>query len=380
MIWGYILMAYFSLFALGLSDNIRGPLYPDILKTFDVSDTRGAMFFWMASLLGFCGSFLVRFLLRRLSRVQTLRLAMALMTLSLWGMGWSPDFSWLLFFASSFGLSLGLVGVVQNVLVTLGSLPERRQQMMSGLHATYGMASLLAPLTVAGVNYLTQSWRWSLYAAALVAGLVFITSLFTKEVAVGSTESLTLPKKNQHWRAHVGQFYIALAMSCYVAIEILVESRLALYLRRDFAFDLTQSTYYVTAFFVLLLSGRLLFTFYNIRIPLRRVLSFSLVGACLLMVLGLTYSPLFLVFSGIAMAPFYPLAMAYISEKFHHSLDSAISTTLAMTYLITVVMHSLVGYLTDVYGISKALWVGPVCLTLAFILLNTFEMLFKKEI
>jgi fucose permease len=373
-------MAYFSLFALGLSDNVRGPLYPEILKTFEVSDTRGAAFYAMASLLGFCGSFLVRFLLRHLSRVKTLQFSMGLMTVSLAGMGGATQFSWLLFFSAAYGFSLGLVGVIQNVLVTLGSRPDRRQRMLSGLHATYGVASLLAPLTVALVNFWGGTWRTSFYAASLVAGVVFFGSLPAKERVFEPQGSAEFPSKSPHWQTHAGQLYIALAVSFYTAVEILISSRLALYLRRDFHFDLQTSTYYVTAFFISLLSGRLVFAFFHFKMSVRNTLSVSLLSSLALMILGLSVSPVFLVILGLTMAPFYPLAMSYISEHFDTSLDSAISTTLALAYLMTVLMHGLVGYLTDLYGISKALWVGPGALILAFMVISSFETFFRKKI
>jgi fucose permease len=389
MIWQYIFMAYFSLFALGLSDNIRGPLYPEVLKAFHVSDTRGAAFFGVSSLLGFCGSFLVRFLLLKLTRIHTLQLAMAMMGLSLLGMAWSPEFSWMLFFSATFGFSLGLVGVVQNVLVTLGTPPPRRQQLMAGLHATYGVASLAAPLTVAGATALAfswshsaeHSWRAAFVVAAVLALAVLASSFWANEktiVATADIQENVAPKKNAARGSHLGQIYIALAMSLYVLVEILVESRLALYVRRAFNFDFTESTYYVTAFFVCLLAGRLIFTFCRIHFSVRKILSWSLVTATVLLALGLKVHPVFLVLSGLGMAPFYPLAMAYISHHYQDALDSAISTTLAMTYLMTVVMHELVGYLTDLYGIGKALWVGPIALILAFVVLNTFERIFKR--
>lgn len=380
MIWGYIVLAYFSLFALGLSDNIRGPLYPEILKAFQISDTQGAAFWGITSLLGFCGSFLVRFLLRHWSRIQTLQFASALMSSALFGMAWAPNFSWLLICAAVFGLSLGLVGVVQNVLVNLGSTQARRQQMLSGLHSTYGIASLLAPMTVAAMAAVFHSWRASFIAAGTIAALVFVGSLFAKNLHNTKAQTSARPLMTSHFFHHAGQTYVAFAMSLYVLVEILVASRLALYIRRDFAFDLTQSTYYVTLFFVCLLLGRLVFTFFHFRFATRTILSASLVASFIVIVIGISGYPLFLVLSGLTMAPFYPLCMAYISEHFKATLDSAISTTLAMAYIMTVVMHGLVGYLTDLYGISKALWVGPAALVLAFAVLNSFESLFRKKL
>ena len=181
MIWGYIVLAYLSLFALGMSDNIRGPLFPEILKNFAVSDTQGSIYYAISSFCGFLGSFLVRLLLRKWSRVRTLQFAIFLMSVGLIGMGSARDFAWLLVFSGVFGASLGIIGVVQNTLVSVGSSPAKRQQMLSGLHANYGIASFLAPLVVASVSAWLGSWRFVFWVVALVPIALLVGSFFWKE-------------------------------------------------------------------------------------------------------------------------------------------------------------------------------------------------------
>lgn len=382
MIWGYIVFAYLSLFALGIGDNIRGPLFPEILKNFSVDDTYGAIYYAVSSFCGFVGSLLVRQMLRRWSRVHTMQLALFMMAIGLVGMGTVNDFSWLLVFSGVFGASLGIVGVVQNVLVSVGSSPSRRQQMLSGLHANYGIASVLAPLVVAGITSWLGSWRYVFWGVAFVPGLLLLASFFWRDPGTpqeeGKAATKLTPPAAQSRREHFGQLYLAVSFGLYVVAEIMIGSRLPLFVRRELKLDLQESSYYLTGFFMCMMMGRLLFTFVHFKWPLRRMLLVFLLSSGVCCALGLEGSPLLLPLSGLFMAPFYPLAMMYISSHYEKNMDSAVSYVMAIQSFFTVIMHWLVGYLTDAYGISIALWVGPLALGLAFVQLWSFERIFRK--
>jgi MFS transporter, FHS family, glucose/mannose:H+ symporter len=381
VIWGYIVLAYLSLFALGISDNIRGPLFPEILKAFQVSDTTGASYYAISSFCGFLGSLGVRFLLRRWSRVHTLQFSLVLMAVGLIGMGSVTTFGWMLFFAAIFGASLGIVGVVQNVLVSVGSLPEKRQQMLAGLHSNYGLASVLAPLVVAVFSAWLGSWRYVFYVVSMVPIALLTGSFFWRDrgtsVRSSSISALT-PPPPQTRKEHLGQIFLAVTLAFYVLAEIMVSSRLPLFVRRELGMDLQQSSYYLTGFFFFLLAGRLLFTFVHFKFPLRNMLGFFLLTSMLSCAIGLQGYPFFLALAGLFMAPFYPLAVLYTAGYYEKNMDSAVSYSMAIQSFFTVCMHGLVGYLTERYGISMALWVGPLALAFSFAMLMSFERLFRK--
>ncbi len=175
-IWPLILISYASLFVFGISDNIRGPLFPEILKEFNISDSMGSLMFALGSLSGFVASYFTRTLLRRYDRRSILQWACIGLMLTLLGLALSPNFYVFLVFSILFGLNSGIIGLVPNVLVPLGSSPEKRQQLLSGLHAMYGIASLIAPLLVAGISFASGSWRYTFAITALAPLSLFFYS------------------------------------------------------------------------------------------------------------------------------------------------------------------------------------------------------------
>lgn len=380
MIWPYIFISYFSLFVFGLCDNVRGPLFPEILKAFAINDSVGSWMYALSSISGFISSYLARHLLRRYDRRTVLQGGAIALIISMLGLAMAPNFWCFLGFSFFFGLSLGIVGLIPNVLVPLGSSSEKKQQFLAGLHAMYGVASLLSPLLAAGVEWMTGSWRWTFVVATLAPLGLLIYSFHSSHdnLHKKSEYSAEFHKSNRKMNFKP-QMYLALMVSFCVAAEIMVSSRLALYMRRSWHYDMEHSSLYVTYFFVCMLLGRSLFAFVKFPISIRNQLSISVASSTVMIGLGIFIHPLFLAGVGFTVAPFYPMSIAWISTKFPQDLDSAVSYMMTSDSVMLVVMHLSVGKLTDEVGISKALYLGPIFLLLSFILINTFEFFFEKK-
>ncbi|MBY0413248.1 MAG: MFS transporter [Bdellovibrionales bacterium] len=379
MIWPLILLSYSSLFVFGISDNIRGPLFPEILKDFHLSDAMGSLMFALSSLSGFVASYFTRHLLRRFDRRSILQGGCLGLTFTLLAMAFAPNFYIFLFFSVLFGLNSGILGLIPNVLVPLGASPEKKQQLLSGLHAMYGVASLLAPLLVALLGYFTLSWRYTYAITSLAPLLLFIYSLHGSHSPHHSKPKLATEEHKAQRKVNFRpQVFLAFMVSFAVAAEIMISSRLALYMRREWNYDLETSSLYVTYFFISLLLGRLLFTGVKFKHSLRLQLSMCLILTGALILLGLFIHPLFLAAAGFAIAPFYPLAISFISGEFPHDLDTAISYMMATDSMMLAFMHVLIGKLSDVYGIHNAMFAGIFFLTLSFTLVNSYSFFFKK--
>ncbi len=380
IIWPLILISYASLFVFGLSDNIRGPLFPEILKEFEVSDSMGSLMFALSSLSGFMASHFARHILRIFDRRSILQGACLGMTAALVGLSLAPNFYVFLALSVLFGVTSGIIGLIPNVLVPLGSSPEKKQQLLSGLHAMYGIASLIAPMLVASVSILTGNWRYTFALVSMAPFGLFLYSLHKShhphhEKPKRSVEEHKANKKKNF----KPQLFLAFMVSFAVAAEVMISSRLALYMRRVWDYNLEMSSLYVTYFFIALLLGRLLFTGikFNKSIPFQLSCCLLLTAICL--GLGLFIHPLFLAVAGFSIAPFYPLAIALISSEFPHDLDTAVSYMMATDSMMLALMHVLIGKLSDSYGIHHAIFAGIVFLSLSFILVNSYHLIFKKK-
>ena len=63
--WGLVSLAYLSLFCVGISDNGRSAIYPDILKTLNLTFDEGALIFSVSSFTGLVSTLSAKYWLPR---------------------------------------------------------------------------------------------------------------------------------------------------------------------------------------------------------------------------------------------------------------------------------------------------------------------------
>ena len=98
-----VIFACMSMFVLGLSDNIRGPLFPELLTYFNLTNSQGSLSFAFASTAAFFGNALGAYSLKRIHLDRLLALAVFLMGCGLFAMGMAPTFRVYLVGAIIFG-------------------------------------------------------------------------------------------------------------------------------------------------------------------------------------------------------------------------------------------------------------------------------------
>jgi FHS family glucose/mannose:H+ symporter-like MFS transporter len=377
--WAF-LFACFSMFALGISDNTRGPLFPELLRYFNLTNSQASLSFALASACAFFGNFFSAFLLKKIQLDRLLGISMLVMMSGLLAMALGPTFGFYLFGCAIYGFSLGSTGVAQNLLIAENISGPIQTKALSGLHGIYGLSSLIAPLLASripswfsenyGGNSIFTQWQSALVITALMSGLVLLLIASVKpnpafQSVAHFDEELHGKKSSITTMLWFGGFF-----ATYVGAEILVSTRLALYMRTYFNMSLESSSNYVTYFFMFLLVGRLVFAFKSFSIKIKTQLNTSLVLSLICLALGLWMHPFFLALVGLAMAPFYPLSIVYISEKTGHQKRRFLTFVMGLQSLCVIGMHIGVGYLTDVYGLSSALGVGIALLIGSLVCLN----------
>lgn len=371
-----IIFSFSCMFVLGISDNIRGPLFPELIDHYGLSNSVGAWSFALASGSAFLGNVSAAYLLRLINLSKVLILSVILMLIGLFLMGAAYSFDLFLLGCFFFGHSMGIMGVSQNLLITENVALPKQSNALSGLHSVYGFSSLLAPLIAsrspkwfAEKLHIAGGWQSAFFVTSAIALLVLIVINLVEAkpnfIVTKPSEAIRVKK------SPVGKMmWFAGFFASYVGAEILVSTRLALYMRTYFNYDLEKSSNYVTYFFVFLLVGRIIFTIKSFKTSLKNQLNLSLILSILSLILGLFWHPFFLTMVGLAMAPFYPLAVSYISEKTTEQKRRFLTFVMGMQGLCVIAMHIGVGYLTDAYGLFYAFGVGVVFLIIALLCLN----------
>jgi len=370
-----LLFSFLSLFILGLADNIRGPLFPEILSQFQLTNAEGSWSFATTSAAAFLGSLLSTAYLKRFTISSLLLTSVLLMGLGLVAMGQSSTFPLLLCGSFILGLSIGFMGVSQNLLVSENVDPKIRSRALSGLHGMYGLASFFAPLLAARATVAFGEWRGAFLVAGAISILFFVFQfLIQPDKKFTVHQHLEIMKhEDEHQNAKASKYGLLMIgglFAFYVVAEILVSTRLALYMRTYFNMNLSQSSHYVTLFFLFLLIGRVLFAIVRLPLSLKTQLNGSLLLSLFLLFVGLKFHPFFLALVGLGMAPYYPLCVSYISEISKSMSRTFIAFAMSFQSLAVVSMHLGVGYLTDQMGLAFAFGVGILALFLSLLCLN----------
>lgn len=265
------------------------------------------------------------------------------------------------------GASFGGLAITENLLVVHGSPPVRRTQALSGLHTMYGLAALLAPITVS-ISYLF-AWKWNsmFLFAAVIPFAVLLYSLKEKtspqlNLVHESSDPTPIGLKPFIW--------IAAFTSFYVMTEILVSSRVVLYLRTIEGYTPKQANDLLGGFFVALLAGRLVLTVYPVRVKNSTLLRGSFALTIVALCLAIFVEPLWFIASGLAMSVSFPCMIAYGSETFGAHTAKVMTWIFTGNYIGLIGMHAVAGVIADNFGQRQALLLGPLLLVLAFILLS----------
>lgn len=371
--WAFVLLAYMTLLSQSILDNARGPAYPNILESFSINASRGAYLFAWASFAGLIAQMSARWWLPRIEVVIGSMISLALMALGSFLFGQSSEVGlWLLDTSSVImGLGMGAANVTMNLLIARGTPLSHRRQFYAGLHSVYGLGSLSAPLLLAFyLSSETASWGGFFCWLIILPLLTLILSLIQKNELQHESVDLKLPKKVLSAPApKFLRLAYGLVFGFYVAAEIVISSRLVIYLNHGHKIDIDMARLALSCFFLALLAGRLLFTVVPIKGSSQRWLLLSCASTLIVYGLARTINPLFMALTGLTMSYFYPVAMDWLSKKFPQGLEWMTASVLTSVSIMLIVMHVGFGYVSDILGIEMAMALVPFFITACFSLL-----------
>lgn len=304
--------------------------------------------------------------IKRLGAINSMKIALGLHALCLVIMAISSFYSDLFYVfligSAVLGVAMGVQTVTVNLVISKVSTPQNSSRLFSGLHSMYGAASLLAPLLFGAVFHFGVSWKGALIALALFPlGLLFkFRRLEPLELERSESMQTATPFSEV--------LKLGIVFSFYVACEILLSTRLVIFLFESGGLALDVASYLLTAFFVLLLGGRAFFSFYAPPLKTLTMLKLSLALGLSVFVLSLLYTPWPLFLCGLTMSFFFPFGMDQIKKSYKDS-EAIIAKVMMFVGAMIAGMHFVFGAVSDLAGIEAAMWIGPILLAVSLLLL-----------
>lgn len=381
--WSYIVFAYLGLFVYGMADSVRSPVFPEFLRELELSQSKGSLLFALSSGLSVLASFYCYSLIKRFGMDQVYAFSLGIMALGCFGFYFSASLVPLLLTSILIGFSLGTLGVMVNLYISVGAEPQAQQKLFSGLHGMYGLASFVAPLFVVGTQWFEVSWRNAFLCVGVPVLVLAIFRWFSREqTSNDKMETERAPEKvfekpSTSWGDLV---LLSGLLGWYVVAEIMVSSRLTLYLMEAEGASLSNASTGLSLFFAGLLIGRLSGAFFQFPFSMRKMLVVSNLVTLVFLLLGILWSAFFLILSGLSMALFYPVAMSYISTFSKGDLRRVMSVCLACQSLLTMIMHLSVGFLSDALSVRWALLYGVMGIVISTLCLYFYEKRMRSRL
>ncbi|MGE4132716.1 MAG: sugar MFS transporter [Bdellovibrionales bacterium] len=351
-----VLVSYASLFFLGLIDNIRGPFYPEILESFQLTSTRGSWFFAITSLFGFLGSWLSHRLVHRYSSLALLQVSSVIFALGFLAISQSSTAPMLWASCAIFGLAFGCLNLAQNSLVGEAAPLAHRRRVFAGLHSMYSLAAMAAPLVASGFRQL--GWTWpSVFLTLAGLPVVGVVVVALKRISSRSANQDREPPRSLRPEEKRLLPLYALMMAGYLWGEISVTTRMVYWLRTDHGFTPDAANFCMAGFCTLFLAGRVLFSLVSFhKWDNWRILLVCAAGSSLFMLGGLAIHPFVMMLAGLTLAPFFPVAMEQANVRFGAGAAQAMGSIIGFGSLSIVLMHLSVGFISDRASISTALY------------------------
>ncbi|MDP4087732.1 MAG: MFS transporter [Bacillota bacterium] len=366
-----IAVVFIGYLVFGFSENIKGPAIPRMQGDFGLNEMQIGLLLALNALGYLLACSFTGILVKRIG----LRAAniIAFVTMFLGGI-----FIYLSISYSTLSAAYFLMYVGNGILeITLGILAARvftknTGWMMNLSHFFYGLASTVAPIFATGLMSLTVSGRmlgWQpmyliMLSSVLIPLIIAVVSKFPGDGAKHE-EKLSVRQYSKDSAA----WLIVLILSLGVTAELSVGGWLVNFLEQAYKWDMERASAMLSGFFFTFMLARLLLGPLTDKIGFTRSLIIFSGFAGVLTIAGIVIGEkgaFLFALAGAGIAPIYPTVMALLSKRYPRDTDTAISFTVTLmgigsvigNFLVGIIIDMIQGLFTGSHGAKEATLIG----------------------
>lgn len=353
--WNYfilLLVVFGGFLIFGFSENIKGPAIPRMQSEFQLDEMQLGLLLAFNSLGYLIACSFTGILSSRIGVKWTGILAFSSMAISGILMYLSTNYAFLS--ASYFLMYIGN-GMLEIGLAIMAAriFTKNTGTMMNLSHFFYGLSSTVAPIiasSMMGWNVFGGELGWrGMYLIMLSLSLLpIIPSVIGKFPGDEQMVGERIPLK-RFFKDKIAWLIVAV-LSFGVVSEMAVGGWLVYYLEKAYGWSIDSASSMLSIFFLFFMLSRLFVGPITDRIgyTVSIMLFSAFSGICTLIaiVIGQKGAILFAV-AGIGIAPIYPTVMALLAKRYPSSTDSAITFTVTLMGIASVIGNLLIGVIID---------------------------------
>lgn len=340
-------------------DNLRAPILPLLKEAHNLTHLQSSGFLSIGYFASFCFSLFSTYGLTLWGDRAFLLWALAFQLAALVLAAWTPSYLFLL--ASGFLWGMGTIGLgtISNLLVLRATTEENRTRSLSGLHAFYGVASMLPAFYVG----MTVDWGWRLWVLILVPGLLPLLlfgvslSFLSKGEAPPEEGSFDL-NRLLSWDAMA----LNLSFSGYVLGEVLTSMWLVTFLHQERGMGIPAASRILGWYFMALALSRFLLFLFGSSRSTRTLPACSLGFGGLFLLLAVKGWTGAFILAGFAFGPFFPSVVSSLPEDYPKNFRSMLAFFFSVMMLSVSVGNLIMGKLSDAFTLQQAFTMPAMCL------------------
>ncbi|RAP76837.1 MFS transporter [Paenibacillus montanisoli] len=337
----------------GFSENIKGPAIPRIQYDFMLSESQLGTLLSLNAL----GYLLACSFTAYLTRIWGIKLVTMIAFAVMAGSGILMFFSryYPMFSTSYFLMYIGN-GMLEIGLAILGAriFVRNTGTMMNLSHGFYGLSSTVAPLIATGLMEVTVNghmldWRGMYLVMLLLSVVPIIFAWFSTFPGDDRKQEERVPIKTLAKDPVI--WYMVLILTFGVISELAVGGWLVNFLEKAYSWETVTASGMLSAFFLCFALSRLLLGPLTDQIGFTLSLiifsGFSAICTVAAILGGERFAFLFAV-SGIGISIIYPTVMAFIARRYSNGSDTAITFTVTLMGLGSVIGNYVIGGVIDI--------------------------------
>ncbi|KAB8131315.1 MFS transporter [Gracilibacillus oryzae] len=352
--YSLLLVSVFGGFLIfGISENIKGPALPDMQAELSLSNGKLGLLLAINSFSFLIACTFTSWLIDRIGAKITSILTFSIMALSGVFIFLSTNFptligGYFLLYLGNGMLEIGLAIIAARIF------KKNTGTMLNLSHFFYGLGSTAAPIAAAHmmgweISSTVLGWR-GMYMIMLSLSLLplipVMLSKIPKEVKEETEDRTSIRKLVKDPIA----WLIVIALSMAVTAELGMAAWLVNYLVKVYEWNLADASAMLSIFFFTFMLARLLLGPFTDRFGYTKsMIIFALFAGVVSLIpifAGDRYAILFAI-AGFGIGPIYPTMMALIAKKYSKGTDTAITFTVTLIGIVTVLSNLLIGYIIE---------------------------------
>jgi len=343
---------YLSFISLGLPDGSLGISWPLMRLDFNQPIESAGLIILITLPLSALSSIYSHKLSNKLGIGKVTFLSALLTASSLLGIGFSQNYTMLVFFSIGLGLGQGAVDSLLNSYVA----KHYSSRHMTWLHGFWGVGATLGPTIMTTVLKFEYTWSLAYFSLStlqyIIAFILFLSLGFWLNDVNNTSQSKNKVQFDNRMLYGIALFFL------YVGIELSVGLWTNSYLVEEIGLLPSVSGYIVASYYASIMSGRFLSGFISNRLGNRNMIRLGLIlsgiGSLLLILFrDINMIRLSLILIGLGFAPLYPSMMHETPKRFlSEQANVLISYQVGIAYIGGTIISTGLGYLFKPFGLS----------------------------